>query len=275
MYGDQANKLVLDAKRFSNLPSIPMYQSDLVRDIVKETNDLNKDSEYLLNTMERLQNEEENGETSSQLVEDQKINQCQTFVTHLSMRRNKRCLLAYEKVRSDKLVEFSWLNVDPMDSVAVGNDMERLGTSTAGAAGPSGRPSGRPSGSDFRASTTTGTTAGTTNATSKNSMTLPPAKSIPNYTTQLDTNNLNHFEQDFFKNYQDLIMNYRLKFGEYLDLMGDLQPPTDIFIDVRCLKDGGDVTTEYGSFNLIKDSQFYVRKSDVERLIQQGYLEEI
>lgn len=88
-------------------------------------------------------------------------------------------------------------------------------------------------------------------------------------------NNLNHFEQDFYKNYQNLITNYKLKFGEYLDLTGDLQPPTDIFIDVRCLKDGGDVTTEYGSFNLIKDSQFYVRKSDVERLIQQGYLEEI
>ena len=69
-------------------------------------------------------------------------------------------------------------------------------------------------------------------------------------------------------------MEFKSSF-EDIDLSGDLNPPTNIFIDVRVLRDGGEVTTEYGSFNLIKDSQFFVRKSDVERLIQQGYLEEI
>lgn len=69
-------------------------------------------------------------------------------------------------------------------------------------------------------------------------------------------------------------MQYKSSFPD-IDLSGDLEPPTNIFIDVRVLRDGGEVQTEYGVFNLIKDSQFYVRKSDVERLIQQGYLEEI
>lgn len=245
MYGDQANKLVADAKRFSNLPSIPIYQADLVKDIVKEINDLNRDAEYLSTISDNLKENEAEG-NSTQQEEDYRINQCQTFVTHLSMRRNKRCLLAYEKLRSDKLIEFAWLNIDPAESI---NQSASSSTDTAATAGAPSLP---------------------------NSKTLlPQPKTIPNYTTQLDLNNLNHFEQDFYKNYQNLITNYKLKFGEYLDLTGDLQPPTDIFIDVRCLKDGGDVTTEYGSFNLIKDSQFYVRKSDVERLIQQGYLEEI
>ncbi|KAI5958138.1 PSF1 [Candida margitis] len=245
MYGDQANKLVADAKRFSNLPSVPIYQADLVKDIVKEINDLNRDAEYLSTISDNLRDDEEEG-SSTQQEEDYKINQCQTFVTHLSMRRNKRCLLAYEKLRSDKLIEFAWLNIDPAESV----------TQTAAS------------------STDATTNAGTASLPNSKAL-LPQSKTIPNYTTQLDLNNLNHFEQDFYKNYQNLITNYKSKFGEYLDLTSDLEPPTDIFIDVRCLKDGGDVTTEYGSFNLIKDSQFYVRKSDVERLIQQGYLEEI
>ncbi|KAI3404774.2 PSF1 [Candida oxycetoniae] len=261
MYGDLANKLVLDAKRFANLPSIPMYQADLIRDIVKETNDLNKDSEYLQIAMENLQNDV--NKFDEQFKQDQKINQCQTFVTHLSMRRNKRCLLAYEKLRSDKLVEFSWLNIDPYDSIDTNVPSSSVTPVSNEASGTT------PS----KTTTSTTTTSSSSNRTNGNP--APAANTIPSYTTQLEMTNLNHFEQDFYKNYQELIMNYKSKFGEYLDLMGDLQTPSDIFIDVRCLKDGGDVTTEYGSFNLIKDSQFYVRKSDVERLIQQGYLEEI
>ena len=249
MYGDLANKLVADAKRFSNLPSVPIYQADLVKDIVKEINDLNRDAEYLSTIEDNIREAQEEG-NSTQQEEDYKINQCQTFVTHLSMRRNKRCLLAYEKLRSDKLIECAWLNIDPAEPI----------TQSA--------PSSSSSGTD------TATNTGAPSLPNSKAL-LPQSKTIPNYTTQLDMNNLNHFEQDLYKNYQNLITNYKLKFGEYLDLTGDLQPPTDIFIDVRCLKDGGDVTTEYGSFNLIKDSQFYVRKSDVERLIQQGYLEEI
>ncbi|RCK65289.1 DNA replication complex GINS protein PSF1 [Candida viswanathii] len=301
MYGDTANKLILDAKRSSNLSSIPIYQSDLIRDIVKETNDLNKDVDYLtgvhdeitdqLNVLTEQYNESieklqdinrqrleldkklkeiekkerdprntrdfsserseitametvllKRKENTAELVQDlskdieqinekhSKINQCQLFVTHLSMRRNKRCLLAYEKLRADKIAEFAWLNIDPVE--------------------------------------------GTPSSTTMESNVTPITKNLTNYTTSLDLNNLNHFEQDFFKQYQDLIMNFKSDF-EDIDLSGDLNAPTNIFIDVRVLKDGGEVTTEYGSFNLIKDSQFFVRKSDVERLIQQGYLEEI
>jgi GINS complex subunit 1 len=41
------------------------------------------------------------------------------------------------------------------------------------------------------------------------------------------------------------------------------------------LKDAGEIQTEYGVFNLRKDSQFFVRRADVERLIQQGYLQKV
>ncbi|ABN67282.2 DNA replication complex GINS protein PSF1 [Scheffersomyces stipitis CBS 6054] len=198
MYGDLANKLILDAKRTANLSEIPLYQADLVKDIVKEVQDLKNDADYL------MEQQELNGEDDD--AEQSKINQCQLFVTMLSMTRNKRCLLAYENLRANKIDEFCWLNLDPI--------------------------------------------------------------------TDSTLDNLSHAEQEYYKNYQDLLMDYKSKYAD-IDLSGTLEPPTNIFIDVRVLRNGGEVQTEYGSFNLIKDSQFYVRKSDVERLIQQGYLEEL
>lgn len=222
MYGDLANKLIIDAKRTSNLTEIPLYQHDLVKDIVQELSDLNKDVEYL---------DEEAGIWDNDADEmAQKVSQCQLFVTHLCMRRNKRCLLGYEKLRADKIDEFSWLNIDPILS------------------SEAQRPAGN------RTDSETATSAYITN--------------------KLVLDNLSHPEQEYYKQYQELILDFKSGFAD-IDLSGDLEPPTDIFIDVRVLKDGGEVQTEYGVFNLIKDSQFYVRKSDVDRLIQQGYLEEI
>lgn len=214
MYGDLATKLVLEAKRTTHLSELPLYQTDTVKDILKEINDLDQDAQYLT--------EQQQTQEDTLTEEEYKINQCQLFVTHLSMRRNKRCLLAYERLRSTKIDEFCWLNVDP---ILVDDDSKNKPTATVS-------------------------------------------------TTMLSLDNLNHSEQEYYKNYQDLLIKYKSNFMD-LDLSGDLQPPTNIFIDVRVLKNGGEVQTEYGSFNLIKNSQFYVRKSDVERLIQQGYMEEL
>ncbi|EGV60687.1 DNA replication protein psf1 [Yamadazyma tenuis] len=219
MFGDQANKLVLDAHRTSNLPEITLYQSDLVDDIVKETNDLGRDVDYI--TEQQRTNPE--GTSAEQIV----ALECQLFVARLSMRRNKRCLLAHQKLRADKMNEFAWLNIDPSDS----------------------------------------------NSTPQPSLTKTGALGS-NYTTRMILDNLSNQEQEYFKQYSQLLVDMKSKYVD-IDLSGDLEPPTSIFIDVRVLKDGGEVQTEYGVFNLIKDSQFYVRKSDVERLIQQGYLEEL
>lgn len=217
MFGDLGNKLVLDASRTSNLPEITLYQSDLVNDIIKETNDLGKDVNYLDQQRRSLRG-------TSDSSESELINDCQKFVAKIAMQRNKRCLLAHQKLRADKINEFAWLNIDPSESHS----------------------------STFLKSNALG----------------------PHYTTRLSLDNLSNQEQEYFKNYLLLLVDYKSKFGD-IDLSGDLEPPTSIFVDVRVLKDGGEVQTEYGVFNLIKDSQFYVRKSDVERLIQQGYLEEL
>lgn len=208
MYGDLANKLVLEAKRTKQLNgrnnqryALPMYHEELVQGILREVTQLKRNSEFLK-------------ERQQLSLMDDKISKCQYFVTLLCMERNKRCLLAYQKVRSDILNSLAWDNngLDIMNGL--------IGT-------------------------------------------------------EQDTSDLSHQEQDYLKEYTDLLTE--LKSGDLadIDLSGSLTPPSDVFIDVRVLKDAGEIQTEYGAFNLIKDSQFFVRQSDVERLIQQGYLQKI
>lgn len=211
MYGDLANKLILEAKRTQQLSQagfnkqqLPVYQDELVRGILKEVGSLKKNVDYL---------------REQQLTDqDNKVAQCQYVVAMLSMERNKRCLLAYQKMRSEILDSMVWDNNGMEFSSAISNH--------------------------------------------------------PNLSS-FDSSVLSHAEQEYLKEYAQLLTE--LKSGELseIDLTGMLQPPSDVFIDVRVLKDAGQIETEYGVFNLIKDSQFFVRQSDVERLIQQGYLQKI
>lgn len=208
MYGDLGNKLVLEAKRTKQLNgrnnqryALPMYHEELVQGILREVTQLKRNSEFLK-------------EQQHLGLMDDKISKCQYFVTLLCLERNKRCLLAYQKIRSNILSSLAWEN----------NGLDIM----SGLIG-----------------------------------------------TEQDTSDLSHQEQDYLKEYTELLTD--LKSGELadIDLSGSLTPPSDVFIDVRVLKDAGEIQTEYGAFNLIKDSQFFVRQSDVERLIQQGYLQKI
>lgn len=164
---------------------------------------------------------------------------CALLVNHLSMRRNKRCLLAYHRVRTDKLEEMCWNGVD-----VIGSE-QTMDTSA--------------------------------NASDANKSSLSPE------------------EEEYVRLYSDLLAAYKGQWTD-IDLTGSLEPPTDLFIDVRVLKDAGEIQTEYGyvlhgcflllkmfrfaymslrAINLTKNSQFYVRQGDVERLIQQGYLQKL
>ncbi|EPZ33355.1 hypothetical protein O9G_001767 [Rozella allomycis CSF55] len=51
-----------------------------------------------------------------------------------------------------------------------------------------------------------------------------------------------------------------------------LVPPKDLFIQIRVLKDCGNLLTTSGVITLEKDSQHFVRRTDVEHLISQGHV---
>ena len=136
------------------------------------------------------------------------------MVNHLSMRRNKRCLLAYHRTRTDKLEEMIWAGQDVLETQQ---------------AADAGRQNGAP------------------------------------------ISSLSAEEEQYVHQYGELLAQYKGQWTD-IDLTGSLEPPRDIFVDIRVLKDVGEIQTEYGALNLSKNSQFFVRKGDVENLLQQGYV---
>ncbi|RMZ69170.1 hypothetical protein GMOD_00003097 [Pyrenophora seminiperda CCB06] len=217
MYGEAANKLVQNAKRTLALPHLPPYASELTRSIVREVRDLDKDVSSILAP---FAGGSFNPSQSPEIA-------CALLVNHLCMRRNKRCLLAYHRVRSDKLEDYCWEGIDVLEQQGSKDHSGEAGR--AGALGTGG---------------------------GKEESSLSPE------------------EEEYVRQYSDLLAAYKGQWTD-IDLTGSLDPPRDLFIDVRVLKDAGEIQTEYGSITLTKNSQFYVRQGDVERLIAQGYLQRL
>ena len=85
-------------------------------------------------------------------------------------------------------------------------------------------------------------------------------------------------ETDFLRGYNELILDYKSEFLDVLDLTSSItRPPTidDLYVDVRVVRDCGTVYTELGQIEFRKGQRYMVRRSDIERLITQGYLEEV
>ncbi|KAJ1833804.1 DNA replication protein psf1 [Coemansia sp. RSA 2706] len=89
-------------------------------------------------------------------------------------------------------------------------------------------------------------------------------------------------EQNFAREYARLNSAYRDAVEEQLCPTDSLDwtangelPPRDIFIEVRVVKDCGEIVTESGVVNLQAGTQHYLRRSDIEHLVTIGYLEHI
>ncbi|WVW85370.1 DNA replication complex GINS protein PSF1 [Kwoniella bestiolae CBS 10118] len=163
---------------------------------------------------------------------------CNLTVQHLSARRNKRCLLAYLQTRVGGIKERWW------DS----------GGSLAYLLSPSSSSS----------STTGGDTSGMgSNSESEGTGDL--------------RNNLSPQEIDFLRGYNNLMLDYKSDFLDVLDLTSSIdRPPSELMVDVRVLRDAGEVILESGErLDFRKGERFRLNRSGVERLIVQGYLEEV
>jgi GINS complex subunit 1 len=89
---------------------------------------------------------------------------------------------------------------------------------------------------------------------------------------------LSQAEISYYKNYIELIDDYNksfdLPFG--MDLMVDMTPPKDLYIEVRVKVEMGMVTLpESGQVTLQKNSTHLLRRSEVDDLLKKGFLEEI
>lgn len=168
---------------------------------------------------------------------------CDLTVRHLSARRNKRCLMAYHMQRVEMLKEMYWdvgaalahLLSSPINTLETGG-----GSSSSDAANGSG--------SD---------------------------KTVEDLRSRLSPQ-----EVDFLRAYNDLVLDYKSDFLDLFDLTSSIaQPPPpagELFVDVVVVRECGAVYTETGGLVEFRKGQRYmVRRSDVERLIVQGFLQEM
>lgn len=173
---------VQHAKRTQALAHLPPYQTEIVRAVTREVRDLDRDVARLLDPFDGAFNPSADPAVA-----------CALLVDHLCMRRNKRCLLAYHRVRTEKLEELCWNGVDILEQQQPGESSEDRGQ-MQGAGGHS---------------------------------------------------SLSPEEEEYFRQYGDMLAAYKGQWTD-VDLTGTLEPPRDLFIDVRVLKDAGEIQTEYG-----------------------------
>ena len=167
------------------LSYLPSYQPEIVRAVAREVRELDKDTSNLLEPFKGSFNPSADPATA-----------CSLLVDHLCMRRNKRCLLAYHRVRVDKLEEICWNGHDILEYQY--NTIRNY--------------------------------QGRSNA------------------MDLDTgsqSSLSPEEEEYTRQYGDLLAAYKGKWTD-IDLTGSLTPPQDLFIDVRVLRNAGEIQTEYG-----------------------------
>lgn len=87
------------------------------------------------------------------------------------------------------------------------------------------------------------------------------------------SDNMSAQEREFLTGYNRLLGEYSNKVG--LDLTADLQPPKDLFVEVRVKRDCGEILTDSGPVSFKPGTAHFLRRSDVEHLIRQGALEHV
>ena len=87
---------------------------------------------------------------------------------------------------------------------------------------------------------------------------------------------LSPHEVDYLRQYNSSVMEFRSEFSHELDITASItNPPKDLHVLVRVIKNCGVIQTELGSIDFQKGQRFMVRRADIEHLIVQGYLEEV
>lgn len=162
MYGDLSLRLIRDSKRTISLPTLPPPQLTLIRQILQEIRALDLSASNVLSSLPSL----------SSIQQDFPSEACAILIHHLCMRRNRRCLLAYQRLRADRIDEMAW-----------------SGGEVKGVLSPE--------------------------------------------------------EEEYGRGYALLVAGLKGRWTD-VELGGSLEPPRDLYVEVRVLKDAGEIQTEYG-----------------------------
>ncbi len=82
-------------------------------------------------------------------------------------------------------------------------------------------------------------------------------------------------ESRFLLQFNDALARVKEHYGGMIRLQGSHVPPKDLFIQVRVLRDCGSIQTEFGQILLSANTQHFLKRSDVQHLIEQGFLSHV
>lgn len=85
-------------------------------------------------------------------------------------------------------------------------------------------------------------------------------------------------ETTFFSKYNKNLANYMRSIGggTGVDLTTDTTPPKSLYVEVRCVKDYGEMETEDGTVVMLKkNTQHFLPRAQCEPLIRQGILQHV
>jgi GINS complex subunit 1 len=97
------------------------------------------------------------------------------------------------------------------------------------------------------------------------------SKELPTFPANVRSQ-LSKSENVFQTEYAASLGKMAQSYGNIVNLSGPLNPPKDLYVTVRVLKDCGTIQTEFGPLYLNANTFHFVRKADVEHLITQGFL---
>ena len=238
MLGDHGNTLVVDSHRSLQTRTLLAYNASTVRLVLRESHSLADDLAHA-------------SEIFTSQVEPDQGNIAELTISALALQRNKRSLLVYHQQRMGVIKDKLWDAGGLMGAAfPVGSD---------------GRAHMAPLDEVF-AKAYESVLFEYRNA-------LLPAEDPPHevskrapYGPKLDQNG-------------NSIMKKRYRLFDATDILSGgtegLDPPTEIFVNVRVMKEVGDIETKKGKLSLTKGSQYYLVREEVENLLVQGFLEVI
>ncbi|KAI0651650.1 hypothetical protein C8Q79DRAFT_934378 [Trametes meyenii] len=247
-YGDLATQLLTESRRSTATNTLLKYNDVLVRAIVREQRALDARIEAAL-------------ARSAASAEGESPYMPTILLYQTAILRNKRCLLAYHHHRIEFLKDLYW---------SVGGALPLLLSLPPAAA---------------RANVNANSHANGNAAEAAN----PGAQAAGSGTAPQDVRSkLSPHEVDFLRSYAASLLTLRTEafssaaegaagagLTEDIDLLAPIShPPKDLQVLVRVVHDCGIVHTELGAIDFKRGHRFMVRRSDIEHLIVQGYLEE-
>ncbi|KAI0824142.1 hypothetical protein BC628DRAFT_1379987 [Trametes gibbosa] len=258
-YGDLATQLLTESRRSTTTNTLLKYNDVLVRAVVREQRDLEARLEAALARSAAPPDPDAPAPPPAENAYMPTVLLYQTAIL-----RNKRCLLAYHHHRLEFLKDLYW---------SVGGALPLLLSLPPAAANPHAGPNANAQAA-----------AAAANAAAMGAGAAP----------QDVRSKLSPHEVDFLRNYADSLLALRTDAfsaaggaggggaggagngaTEDIDLLAPIShPPKDLQVHVRVVRDCGVVHTELGAIDFRRGHRFLARRSDIEHLIVQGYLEE-